>query len=315
MDPLSDVLSLLKPRSYMFRGFDATGLWSLRFPPTTGMRCYALVSGACWLILDEVNERIRLTTGDCILLSRGQSFCLASDLDLTPADAVNAVSKATEGGVVTINGGGGVKGLGGFFNFYGQHADVLLALLPALVHIRKEADRATLRSSMDMMMRELSTPRPGGALVAEHLGHMMLVMALRIYLEEAGKAGTGWLFALANKQLGIALNAMHGDPSHRWTLKELAQRASMSRSIFAQRFKEAVGEPPMEYLARWRMMLAGEMLANSRDSIAVIAYAVGYESDSAFSAAFRRVMGCSPRQFVVARASERGHLSKGRLRL
>jgi AraC-like DNA-binding protein len=120
-------------------------------------------------------------------------------------------------------------------------------------------------------------------------------------LAEGLNGGVGRLFALADKQMGAAINAMHDDPSHRWTLQELAQRAGMSRSTFALRFKETVGAPPMEYLARWRMVSAGDRLVNSSDPISDIALSLGYESESAFSTAFKRVMGCSPRQYSRGR--------------
>jgi AraC-like DNA-binding protein len=126
---------------------------------------------------------------------------------------------------------------------------------------------------------------------------MMLVQALRVYLTEGSSGGVGWLFALADRQLGSAITAMHADPAYRWTLQELAERVSMSRSAFALKFKETVGTSPMEYLTRWRMLLAGDRLTNSRDSISAIALSLGYESESSFSTAFKRVMGCSPRQY------------------
>jgi AraC-like DNA-binding protein len=129
---------------------------------------------------------------------------------------------------------------------------------------------------------------------------MMLVQALRLHLAEGG-AGVGWLFALADKQMSAAINAMHEDPAHRWTLQELAERAHMSRSTFALKFKATVGASPMEYLTRWRMLLAGDRLANSRDPVSVVALTLGYESESAFSTAFKRVMGCSPRQYSRGR--------------
>src|SRR5437660_11924657 len=125
---------------------------------------------------------------------------------------------------------------------------------------------------------------------------MMLVLALWLHMAEGSRGGVGWLVALADKQMGAAINAMHDDPAHRWTLEELAKRAGVSRSTFAQRFKETVGAAPMEYLTRWRMLLAGDRLANSSDPISVIALSLGYESESAFSTAFKRVIGCSPRQ-------------------
>jgi AraC-like DNA-binding protein len=130
---------------------------------------------------------------------------------------------------------------------------------------------------------------------------MMLVQALRLYLAEGSKGGVGWLFALADPQMGAAISAIHEDPARRWTLQKLAESAGLSRSTFAQKFKETVGQSPMEYLTRWRMLLAGDRLTNTRDSIAEIAQSLAYESESAFSTAFKRVMGCSPRQYSQRR--------------
>jgi AraC-like DNA-binding protein len=125
----------------------------------------------------------------------------------------------------------------------------------------------------------------------------MLVQALRLHLAEGLRGGVGWLFALADKQMSAAIHSMHDAPAHRWSLQELAERAGMSRSTFALKFKEKVGESPMEYLTRWRMLLAGDKLVNSSDPVSVISLSLGYESESAFSTAFKRVMGCSPRQY------------------
>lgn len=301
MDPLSDVLSLLKPRGYMFRALDAGGQWCLRFPPLDGIRCYAIVSGTCWLVVDGEEEPALLTAGDCVLLTSRQTFRLASDIAVAPIDAVAAVAGAHEGGIATLNGGGGLSGMGGYFAFEGRHAAMLLAQLPGVVHIRNDSDRAALRWSMEMLMRELRDPQPGGALVAQHLGHMLLVLVLRLHLAQGTHAGVGWLSSLGDKQMLAAISAMHADPAHRWNLQSLAARACMSRSAFASKFKQTVGEPPMEYLVRWRMVLAADKLMNSGDSVATIAHALGYESDSAFSAAFRRVMGCSPREYARSR--------------
>jgi AraC-like DNA-binding protein len=170
-------------------------------------------------------------------------------------------------------------------------------MLPPIVLLRDEASQAALRWSVERMMQELREQQPGGYLVVQHLAHMILVQALRLHLAEQSGNGVGWLFALADRQMSVAMNAMHDDPARRWTLQTLAARAGMSRSTFAQRFKETVGTSPMEYLAHWRMLLASDRLENSRDPISVIAPALGYESEAAFSTAFKRVMGCSPRQY------------------
>ena len=296
MDPLSDVLSLLKPRTYVSGGFDMGGDWSIQFPRHQGIKCYAVVSGQCWLAVDGVPDPARLKTGDCFLLPSGRPFRLASDLSLTPVDFRAVLATAQPGAFASINGGGDFV-LGSHFILDGAHAGILLGVLPPIVHIHKESDQAALRWSLERMRQELREGRPGGILVAQHLAHMMLVQALRLHLAEGSKGGVGWLFALADKQMGAAINAMHEDPARRWTLRELAERAGMSRSTFALKFKETVGASPMDYLTRWRMLLAGDRLANSGDPISVIAVSLGYESESAFSTAFKRVMGCSPRQY------------------
>ena len=160
-------------------------------------------------------------------------------------------------------------------------------------------------------MQELREPQPGGVLVAQQLAYMMLIQALRLHLAEGLRGGVGWLFALADQQMSAAINAMHDDPAHRWTLQELAERARMSRSTFALKFKQTVGESPMEYLTRWRMLLAGDRLTNSSDPISVISLSLGYESESAFSTAFKRVMGCSPRQYSRGRIKAAPSHSEG----
>ena len=219
---------------------------------------------------------------------------------MTPVDAGTIFRPARAGGVVTYNGGGDFFLVGSRFGISGSNATTLLSMLPPIVHIRKEVDQAALRWSVERMMHELREGQPGGILVAQHLAHMMLVQALRLHLAEESRSGVGWFFGLSDKRLSATMGAMHGDPAQRWTLQELAERAGMSRSSFAMRFKETVGETPMEYLKRWRMLLAADRLENSSDPISVIARSLGYESESAFSTAFKRVMGCSPRQFSRA---------------
>ena len=302
MDPLSGALSLLKPRSFMFGGFEAGGDWSLAFPRHEGIKCYAIGEGRCWLAV-EGEEPVLLRTGDCFLLPRGRPFRMTSDLALPPADWRTIVTRPPNGGIIRVNDGADFTSIGGHFTLAGGHADVLLEDLPPVVHLRSEADRAALRWSIERLRQELTDPQPGGFLVAEHLIHMMLVQVLRLHLAEGPRAGIGWLFALADRQMSAAITAIHDDPAHRWTVQALAARAGMSRSVFAARFKETVGVSPMDYLTRWRMLLAGDRLENSRDPVSVIALSLGYESESAFSTAFKRVMGCAPRRYGRARSA------------
>lgn len=300
MDPLSDVLSLLKPRSYMSGGFDVPGDLAIQFPKHQGIKCYAVISGQCWLSVEGTPDPVALTAGDCFILPRGLPFCLASDLTLTPVDFYSLLSGLRNGRTFARNGSGGCYLAGGHFLLSGGQAGMLLGFLPPVVHIRKESDKVAMRWSLERMMQELRDPQPGGSLIAQQLAYMMLVQALRLHLEEGLKGGVGWLFALADKQMRTAITCMHDDPAHRWTLQELAEHVGMSRSIFALRFKETVGATPMEYLTRWRMLLAADKLTSSADSISMISLSLGYESESSFSKAFRRIMGCSPRQYSRA---------------
>lgn len=317
MDPLSDVLSLLKPRSYSFGGFDAGGEFSVQFPAYEGIKCYAVVSGQRWLSVDGVDDPVHLTAGDCALLASGRPFRFASNLTLTPTEVpMSLLRPLRNGGIAVINGGGDCFTLGGHFLLSGAHADMLLGALPPIVHIRKEADKAAMRWSLERMMQELSEPQPGGFLLAENLAYLILVQALRLHLAEGVRGGVGWLFALADKQISRAITALHEDPARRWTLQELAEQAGLSRSPFAQRFKTTVGVSAMEYLTSWRMLLAADRLTTSADSISEISSALGYESESAFSAAFKRVKGCSPRRYGRHRgnpSSERVALREGRV--
>ena len=297
MDPLSDVLALLKPRSYMSGGFDMGGAWSLQFPQHLGTKCYALVSGQCWLSVDGVAEAARIEAGDCFLLPTGRPFVLTSDRALVPIDAHAVFGFPLNGRIRTVGGGGDCFGVGGHFILSGPHVDMLMGALPPIVHLRSPSDKAALRWAIERMMDELREPRPGSLLMAQHLAHMMLVQALRLHLSQGPSGGVGWLFALADRHMGQAIGAMHEAPGRRWTLQELARHVGMSRTVFAERFKRTVGTSPMDYLTGWRMMLAGDRLRHSDEPVSVIAQALGYESEAAFGTAFKRVMGCSPRRY------------------
>lgn len=298
MDPLSEVLSLLKPQSHISSGFDAGGEWSLRFAIRDDvMKCYSVISGACWLKIDDIDAPVRLESGDCFVLPSGRPFRLASDLGLSPMDSKSVFPPSVPGGVVTINGGGGLFIAGSRFTVSGRNAGMLLRMLPAVVHLRCKDEQAALHWSINRMREEMRSSRPGGHLIAQHLAHMMLVQALRLHLAEQETMDVGWFAALADSQIGASIAAIHAEPARRWTLRDLAKQVGMSRSVFAQRFKEKLGEPPIDYVTRWRMLLAVQRLENSNDSISAIAPDLGYESEGAFSTAFKRVMGQSPRAF------------------
>jgi AraC-like DNA-binding protein len=298
MDPLSEVLALMKPQLYVAGGFAVLGDVAIRFPKHQGIKCYAMLAGQCWLVVEDVPEPVRLNAGDCFLLPRGLPFSLTTDLSLEPVHYT--VVRARLG--MTSEAPGVTQGAryiaGGHFALTGGHAEMLLHSLPPIVHIRRESDKAAMRWSLERMREELRDPQPGGSLIAQQLAYTMLIQALRLHLTDAASAGRGWLSALSDKRMSIAIASMHNDPGYPWTLQSLAERVAMSRSVFALRFRKIVGATPMEYLTRWRMLLAADRLKNSSDGLSTIAQSLGYESDSAFGKAFRRVMGCSPRQYI-----------------
>jgi AraC-like DNA-binding protein len=161
-----------------------------------------------------------------------------------------------------------------------------------IVHLQSETDREALRWAFDRMRQELVDLKPGSFLIVQQLVYMIFVQALRLHLDE-GK-GVGWLFALSDRHAGAAITAIHREPARRWTVAEFAAEAGMSRSGFAARFRQLVGDGPIEYLTRWRMLVAGRSLSRG-ESIGAIARSLGYESESAFSTAFKRVTGSTPR--------------------
>src|SRR5580698_8715444 len=196
MDPLSEVLSLLKPQSYISGGFGVDGDMAIQFPKHQGIKCYAMVSGQCWLSVEGVPDPVLLTAGDCFLLPRGLPFRLTTDLALPPIDFQILRAQGRVGGI-TKDAPGATRFLaGGHFALAGSHAKLVLDALPPIVHIRAEADRAQMRWALERMHEELSTPRPGGSLIAQQLAYMMLVQALRLHLAEGAHGGASWLAAL-----------------------------------------------------------------------------------------------------------------------
>jgi len=305
MDPLSEVLALMKPQVYVSGGFQVLGDIAIHFPKHQGIKCYAMLAGQCWLVVEGVSEPVLLQAGDCFLLPRGLPFRLATDLSLEPIHYTEAFARLGKTSEALGFNGSARYIAGGHFALTGGHAELLLQSLPPIVHIRSEPDKAAMRWSLERIREELRHPQPGGSLITQQLAYTMLIQALRLHLTDAS-AGRGWLSALSDKHMSIAITSMHNDPGHPWTLQSLAERVGMSRSVFALRFRQAVGATPMEYLTQWRMLLAAERLKNSSDGLSAIAQSLGYDSESAFGKAFRRVMGRSPRQY--SRSPEPRHL-------
>ena len=167
MDPLSDVLSLLQPRSYTSGGFELRRSMAIQWPEHEGIKCYAIVSGQCWLSLEGVSDAVLLTAGECYLLPPGPPFRLATDLSLDPVD-FTVMRDAWRAEFRSISGEEGSCHLvGGHFILAGSHADILLSSLPPIVHLRKDSDKAAMRWSLERLQEELRDPQPGGSLIAQ----------------------------------------------------------------------------------------------------------------------------------------------------
>ncbi|KRP69636.1 MULTISPECIES: AraC family transcriptional regulator [Pseudomonas] len=305
MDPLSDVLSLLRIRNYHSATLSLGGDWAFTFPEREGIKFTAVVKGSCWLQVDGEQQPQQLHQGDCFLMTRGMPFSLYSDMSQPVMNSDGHFQTLAADELALHYGGDETQLVGGRFDFTGVPTQLLLSGLPSLVHVQgNEPQASVLRWALERFTSELQQKRPGRSLMNEHLAHLMLVEVLRTHLATLESSGIGWFYGLADRNLSVALSAMHADPAHRWSVQELAQLATMSRSAFALRFKQVVGAAPMEYLTYWRMLLASDRLKNSDDSVSTIAFSLGYESESAFSTAFKRVMLQSPRHYVREHAAQ-----------
>ncbi|MFG3061893.1 cupin domain-containing protein [Streptomyces sp. NPDC048231] len=294
MDPLEDVLGLLETQSHLSTGLAAGGRWALRFDAPSGVKFNAVRRGRCRLEVDGLPAPVDLAAGDCYLLTRPLRFTLRSDPDATAVDA-GPVFEAAADGVARVGTADEVYMIGGRFSFGERAQELLLDGLPPVVHVPAGSEQAdAVEWALTAIEQELQHGPPASRLVAEHLAVVMLIHVLRLHLARRPHAVSGWLSGLADPVVARALASMHEAPARSWTVAELAQAGAVSRSTLAARFKETVGQGPLEYLTRWRIELASRQLRESTDTVALIARAVGYGSESALSVAFKRVTGMSP---------------------
>lgn len=297
-DPLSNIIALMKPQLYVAGGYAIPTDVAIQYPKHPGIKCYAILAGACWLIVEGVSKPVRLNTGDCVVLPHGRPFRFAAELSLKPMDHSQVHARTHIASKALGASDAPTYIAGGHFALKGGHTLQLLSALPFVVHIRSEAGKAVMRWSIERMSEELSQAQPGAMLVTQHLASMMLIQALRLHLVDPSEAHRGWLAALADKRLSVVIANMHEKPGQPWTVLSLGEIARMSRAGFARHFRDVVGTAPLEYLTRWRMLLAADRMENSAEGLLAIAQSLGYGSESAFGKAFRRVMGCSPRQYI-----------------
>lgn len=298
MDALAAVVTLLKPQTLLSKIVRAGGRWGVRYPAYRQPSFALVLSGSCMLAAEGI-PAITLHAGDFILFAKTPGFVLASDLKFKPKAMVIPPPEDHEDEVIHGNPTlePSVALIGGGFAFDPINASVLVDLLPAMLHIRA-TDPAIggIAPIVELVKREMSEKRAGQSLVLTRLVEIILVEALRS--APPNVQTTGLLAGLRDSQLAAALRGIHLKTSHPWTLEALARQAGMSRSSFADRFARVMGITPLNYLLQWRIAVAKNMLVHEQTNIAETAFAVGYQSASAFSTAFSRETGRSPKEFV-----------------
>ncbi|PQL03594.1 AraC family transcriptional regulator [Pantoea ananatis] len=297
MDPLSQLLSLLKTESYVSGGVVLDPAQAVQWPAHDGVKCYAVVFGSCWLSVEGLAEPVRLTAGECYLLPPGPPFRLATDLTRKPVDFQTVRTEMISDIATKTHETSGCFLVGGHFLLAGRAARLLLHSLSPVVHVHRDADKKAMYWALERMAQEVRAPQPGSELIVQQLAFMLVIQALRLHADDSTTPRTGWLFALRDKKLSAAIACMHDAPGQGWTVETLATQVGMSRSAFAQHFSQTVGMAPAAYLTQWRMLLACDRLQQTDDSVLHIATSLGYESESAFRKAFKRVIGCTPGKF------------------
>ena len=296
-DPLCDALAVADARAVFSGGFSAGGPWALRLRGPDRLKVNAVVRGGCLLVREDSGETLRLTEGDVVVSDGAKPYVLCSEPGLEPLGSGQVpLDPGTRMG--RIGTGEDVVCLAGHIDLSRDRGDLLRGALPELIHVRGDAPAAPrLRWLVEQLLDEMTRGRAGAEFAADHLAQLIFVEVLRICLREREGLPTGWLRALADERLAPALQLMHSDPDRPWSLEELARASTMSRTSFAVHFRQAVGVPPLTYLLGWRMSLAARALRQDATPVAELARAVGYTSESAFSNAFKRVMGVAPRHY------------------
>ena len=300
MDPLADVIALLRPSAAVSKPISARGEWGVSYA-AYGSPGFALVlEGECWLAL-EGDAPLRLKRGDFLLLPATPAFTLSG----RPGAACDRVEPSDEPvRYGEREGAPDFRMLGGSFHIDGANAPLLLAMLPRRILVRADDKPAgRLSGLIALLIDECEAARPGSDAIVRRLLEIMLIEALRHERRGADRLPPGLLAGLDDPAVARALAAIHGEVRRRWTVAELATLAGMSRSAFASRFLDVVGCAPIEYLARWRMAIAKEALSRGGTPLDRLAEQIGYESASAFSTAFRRRVGSAPGAFARAVAA------------
>jgi len=302
VDAFGEVMRLLRIQGQLYGRLEFTAPWGLDFPGEKGI-CLMVLRGSCFLRADE-QGLIPLAAGDFIFLPAPHTYSLQSNTDISVRSVLTVTSDAEfrRSRLITHGGDGLPTSLiAGCFRFAPPESAWLVKYLPPIVRVSASDAPSSpwFQSSLQFLATELAQELPGSSVVIDRLSEILFVQAMRTWIQAPYlDANPSWLRGLTHPQIGEALQRMYTEPERAWTIPELARCVSMSRSAFASRFRELVGETPLDHLTQWRMVRAASMLRENRSlTLAAIAYAVGYEAESAFGKVFRRVMGVSPGQY------------------
>jgi AraC-like DNA-binding protein len=298
-DPVGETLHRLRLNGSLYCKSELTAPWGIDLPAFDGyMMFHVVTSGHCWLEVEGEQARL-LQQGSLTLVPHGNGHSIRSSTDAIAEPLFDIpVEKVSERYEIMRYGGDGelthlTCGVVSFDQVAGQQ---LIEQLPKVLQVDAwdDEDDSWLQSTLRFIAREARELRPGGETVITHLADILIIQALRAWIDAAPEANQGWLAALRDKHVGRALAAIHREPEKGWTVESLASLAGMSRSGFSARFTQLVGESAKRYLTRWRMQLARARLQQTPDTLAVLADRLGYQSEAAFCRAFKREFGVSP---------------------
>ena len=310
MDALSNVLKSVRLEGAMFLDAEFTAPWCIlgryglsrvrkRLPAAEHvMFFHFLLEGRCKVRLAGGGEVLDVQAGDVVLFPGDDRHIMGSDLKMNPMDTEAAAARSDPDFKVMRLGGGGTatRFVCSYLACSRGVSRLLFDALPRIVRIPLGEGPASvpLRELLKVAVLESADARPGAQSMLAKLSELLFVEALRRYAESLPPAGKGWLAAVRDPQIGRALASLHREPSKAWTVDSLAREVALSRSALAERFADLVGDPPMQYLTRWRLALAAQALRASNEALVRIAERSGYESEAAFSRAFKREFGVPP---------------------
>lgn len=315
MDPISDIFRTMHITAFGQHRLEATAPWGLTHEkqaeenllpstegtPHTDLAHFAMLSrGNCWLTVEGIPDPIPLAGGDCFLLVRDTSIIMRDSPQTRPRSTFRELATQATGNVVPYGGGGAPTTIVcGSFSFHRASLRSITQLLPRFILIKADQARTlALHNTMQALASEMAEQAPGSAVVATRLAEVLFIQILRAHIASQPERNQGWLRAVFDPQLSTALNAIHDRVNTAWTVESLAETAGMSRSAFAARFKELLGQTPLEYVTRWRMQKAIQLLEQRDKKLIDVARLVGYESDAAFSKAFKRVVGANTGEYI-----------------